>query len=62
MMCIYCSRCRVSASQPIMDFLFLQYPGTRNKRNRSKCRMILRDETQLDETQQQEAMLDRTHY
>ena len=42
-----------------MDVLFLRYPETRNKGNRSNYRMILSDETQLEETQLQEEMLDR---
>ena len=58
----HCYRCRDSAPQPIMDVLFLRYPGTRNKGNRSNYRMILSDETQLEETQLQEAMLDRKRW
>ena len=40
-MCTHCYRCRDSAPKPVMDGLFLQYPGTRNKGNRSNYRMIM---------------------
>ena len=58
----HCYRCRDSAPQPVMDVLFLQYPGTRTRGNRSNYRMILSAETQLEETQLQEAMLDRDRW
>ena len=45
--------------QPIMDVLFFSMKGTRNRGNRSNYRKLLSEETLLDETSLQNAMLDR---
>jgi hypothetical protein len=51
-----------SAPQPIMDVLFFTMKGTRNRGNRSNYRKLLSEETLLDETSLQNAMLDRDYW
>jgi hypothetical protein len=51
-----------SAPQPIMDFLFSSMKGTRTQGNRSNYRKLLGEETLLDETSLQNAMLNRDHW
>ena len=48
--------------QPIMDVLFFSMKGTRNRGNRSNYRKLLSEETLLDETSLQNAMLDDRDY
>ena len=58
----HCYRCFDSAPQPIMDVLFFTMKGTRNRGNRSNYRKLLSEETLLDETSLQNAMLDRDYW
>ena len=48
--------------QPIMDVLFFRMKGTRNRGNRSNYRKLLSEETLLDETSLQNAMLDSDYW
>ena len=48
--------------QPIMDVLFFSMKGTRNRGNRSNYWKLLSEETLLDGTSLQNAMLDRDYW
>ena len=58
----HCYRCFESAPQPIMDVLFFSLKGTRTRGNRSNYRKLLSEETLLDETSLQNAMLNRDYW
>ena len=58
----HCYRCFESAPQPIMDVLFFSMRGTRTRGNRSNYRKLLSEETLLDETSLQNAMLNRDYW
>jgi hypothetical protein len=58
----HCYRSFESAPQPIMDVLFFSLRGTRTRGNRSNYRKLLSEETLLDETSLQNAMLNRDYW
>ena len=58
----HCYRSFESAPQPIMDVLFFSLQGTCTRGNRSNYRKLLSEETLLDETSLQNAMLNQDYW